>query len=625
MRQLSTDASVLVSRREIPAWVTSLVLHLMILAVLGSITRLTVMHRERAISSTISEIESLEPEEFKFDATIIDQVGAETDTNTLTPSLAAAEAATPEPQEQVERQVEKQFLTVEAPPLRDMLDLQDEVLLEQIDTKGSTEHTGGVEGAIDWLTYEIAGSLKEHKTLVIWLFDASLSLKERREAIADRFENVYRQLGQLKVGQEGALKTAVVSFGQQTNFITPEPVNDYREMVDAVRNIKPDEKGVENVFSAVAQATEKWKKYATRLGHNVMVVIVTDERGDDVNVLEAVIGEVRRFGMRVYCVGNAAVFGREQQYVQWRYDDGETVPVGIDRGPESARLERLKLAFWGSAPGHLENLSAGFGPYALTRLCAESGGLYLLTEETGMRFDPETMRNYRPDYVPIRDYDNELDKNRAKGALVRAAEGTSATAIPRPRLQFRADSDNILRQQLTEAQKPLADLDYHLREMHSMLEYGEKDRPALNEARWRAGFDLAIGRVLAMRVRAFGYNVMLAEMKSSPKSFQKPNSNMWRLVAADELPGDPSVKKLAGAAREYLTRVVDSHPGTPWAEIAEVELSQPMGWRWQEGHMNIPSTQNDPENNRRLLLAEEQMRRRSAPQPKPKPRVKPKL
>jgi hypothetical protein len=120
--------------------------------------------------------------------------------------------------------------------------------VESVNTTGATEYTGGVDGAIDRLAYEIADSLRERKTLVIWLFDASLSLNERREAIAKRFENVYAQLGQLDVTTDRALKTAVASYGSNTHLITPDPVDDVKDVIQAVRDIKPDETGKENVF-----------------------------------------------------------------------------------------------------------------------------------------------------------------------------------------------------------------------------------------------------------------------------------------------------------------------------------------------------------------------------------------
>src|SRR5262249_34327334 len=102
-------------------------------------------------------------------------------------------------------------------------------LSDLIETTGSSEHTGGVKGAIDRLTVEIEASLRQENTLVAWLFDATPSMKSRREAIADRFDNIYRQLGLLGVGGNGALKTSVATFGKSVQYLTKRPVDDISE------------------------------------------------------------------------------------------------------------------------------------------------------------------------------------------------------------------------------------------------------------------------------------------------------------------------------------------------------------------------------------------------------------
>ena len=75
----------------------------------------------------------------------------------------------------------------------------------------------------------------------------------------------------------------------------------------------------------------------------------------------------------------------------------------------------------------------------------------------------------------------------------------------------------------------------------------------------------------------------------------------------------------------YLKRVIDEHPHTPWALLAEYELSTEMGWEWKEGRMFIASTRgngNDPD---RILLAEEQRRQRMMRKKKQAMREPPKL
>ena len=180
----------------------------------------------------------------------------------------------------------------------------------------------------------------------------------------------------------------------------------------------------------------------------------------------------------------------------------------IDQGPETVAPERLQLPFWSGPALEMERMSASFGPYALTRLCAETGGMYFVAAESrfGPRFEPAVMRNYPPDYRPIRDYHKQLVTNQAKGALVRASKLTWDEGFPRPQLSFRADTDNVLRREITAAQRPLAKLDYRLKELESVISLGIKDREKLKSPRWPASFDLAIGRLSAWRVRAYGYN-----------------------------------------------------------------------------------------------------------------------
>ncbi len=584
------EPGLLGSAREIPAWAVSFGVHLLIGFFLYSITYVTGVTRDMVVTTSIDE---LTPEQFKFDTTVVDMVGSNSPANMLSPSMAAATHVGRDPQKETQERLDEELLTLET-PVTDMIDSPNEAeLVEAVDTTGSTEHPGGVEGSIDRLTFEIAASLKERKTLVIWLFDESLSLKERREKIADRFENVYRQLDLLKADPDKALKTAVASFGKETHIITPEPVDTVDDIVAAVRNVQPDESGVENVFSAVWTVANKWLPFRTKMHRNVMIIIVTDERGDDYGAdganLERTVQKLARYGMRVFCVGNAAIFGREKGFVTWKYDDGSTEDLPVDQGPETVAPERLQLAFWGTNSRDLEYMSAGYGPYALTRLCAETGGLYLVAGESRLQFDPEVMRAYTPDYRPIRTYLADMQKNPAKMALVNTAMATNVDRIPRPQLGFRAENDNVLRQGITEAQKPAAVLDYKLNEMLAMLQAGEKGRDKLDTPRWRASYDLAMGRVLAMRVRAYGYNAVLAEMKAQPKSFEKQGSNYWRLVPAKEINSGPAVRKLAKQATEYLTRVIDDHPGTPWAMLAERELSAPLGWDWKEASMNLSS------------------------------------
>jgi hypothetical protein len=318
-----------------------------------------------------------------------------------------------------------------------------------------------------------------------------------------------------------------------------------------------------------------------------MIIVVTDEAGSDPVNLEQAIVSTKRYGMRCYCVGDAAPFGKETVEAPFTLENGETVIGVMHKGPETRYPERVRLGYWGTNSYDIENMSSGFGPYGLTRLCAETNGLYFITDDgRGQKIDPQVMRNYAPDYRPIAMIDADINQNKAKSALREVCTLLKLNDVPLPRLEFPAENDTVLRQAITESQKPLADFEYKLDGLLKLLEPGEKDRAKIKDARSRAGYDLAMGRVLALRTRSFGYNAMLAEMKSSPKKFDKQGSNQWRLESSKEISSGATTKKLAVRATEYLKRVIDEHPGTPWQLMAERELSKPLGWDWKESNYN---------------------------------------
>src|SRR6185436_2381436 len=144
------------------------------------------------------------------------------------------------------------------------------------DTSGGV---GGVGGAIGRLTYEIARSLDDRKTLVIWLLDATASLKSQREELAKRIDRVYEELGVLGKDQNRALLTAVVAFGERDVAMLDQPTDDVEAIKKAIRSIKEDETGTENTFTAIANALRKWGKYRTMDRRNILVIVMTDEKG----------------------------------------------------------------------------------------------------------------------------------------------------------------------------------------------------------------------------------------------------------------------------------------------------------------------------------------------------------
>jgi hypothetical protein len=118
------------------------------------------------------------------------------------------------------------------------------------------------------------------------------------------------------------------------------------------------------------------------------------------------------------------------------------------------------------------------------------------------------------------------------------------------------------------------------------MRQGERDRDKVKSPRWQAGFDLAIGRALAVNVRTEGYNTMLAAAKQGLK-FKREKSDTWELRPSNEVTASSALAKDAADATMYLERVIAEHPGTPWAVDAAKELKEALGWEWHETFTDV--------------------------------------
>ena len=504
------------------------------------------------------------------------------------------------------------------------------------------EGVTGSSGAADRLTHEIMLSLEERKTLVVWLFDQSGSLNRQRASIVERFDRIYRELGVLRDSgnvnfskhDDKPLLTSIVSFGQQISLLNEQPTDDVDKLKELVAGIKMDTSGEERVFEAINMSIERFKRYRLRNhitnqpDRNVMLIVLTDEAGDDYGKwMETTIKTARRYAVPVHVVGVPAPFGREETLVKWvdpdpQYD--QTPQWGrVSQGPESLMPERIQLSIGGTRDDK-NPIDSGFGPFALTRLCYETGGIYFTVHpnrnvnrtvtrgETAeysahlsQFFDPQVMRRYRPDYVSAEEYIKRVSSNGARAALVTAARKSWMSSLKDPQLRFVKRSEAEMKTELDEAQKQGAALEPMLREMHELLKRGERDRVKETAPRWKAGFDLAIGRVMAVKSRTETYNAMLAEAKGRLK-FKDPKNNTWVLKPSTEVSVGSKYAKDAAKANEYLQRVIDEHPGTPWAYLAKRELETPIGWAWSEEFTDLtPRPQGGGGNNNNNAAADD--------------------
>ncbi len=81
-------------------------------------------------------------------------------------------------------------------------------------------------------------------------------------------------------------------------------------------------------------------------------------------------------------------------------------------------------------------------------------------------------------------------------------------------------------------------------------------------------------------------------MKKDPLKHSNPKFNAWRLVSDEKIKYSPDAAKAALEARSLLERVIDEHPGSPWALLAQRSINTPFGFKWVETYVPpaVPET-----------------------------------
>ncbi|MEO6810068.1 MAG: vWA domain-containing protein [Isosphaeraceae bacterium] len=582
---------------QLPAVGASVLTHLMMLAALGmaGYAAHTETHREfrtEVVNTSLEDFATLDQSALaELDNTVIAPIQGPSG-----PNLSALIVETPRVMDASSApDLSKAQLTVAAGIVLPTVTSLDKT----ISVKGTgMEHVGGVEGAVDRVAVEVLRRMEKGRTLVVWAFDASGSLQSEREHLAKYIDGVYAHIADLdqnRLIRDGGLLTSVVSFGKNRKLLTPEPTTDRSTIRNAINDVELDSTGIESTFQTVSDIVRKWGRYKKDgQAYRTMIIVVTDEVGDDEQHLEEAIAQARAAKVPVYVLGSPALFGRVEGYVD--YTDPKTKKtyrnLPVRQGPESVMLEGIRLPFWFAGPQY-EFMDAGFGPYALSRLAGATGGIYFVTRmgATRITFDPAGMREYRPDWVSRTEYEKMIASKPLRRAVTQAAMVAQQNLPGQPSLEFPSADSPDFKEAMKRNQEKTARAEYTVRAALEPITTVAKMRDKETSRRWQAHYDLIRGRLLAMAIRCYEYNAACAQMMKDPRKFQDPASNAWRMVPTNTIDSEKRTA-VAQEAKELLQRVVTSHPGTPWALMAQRELKDPFGFKWVEAKVPPPPKRN---------------------------------
>lgn len=597
---------------DTPAWIVSLTVHVTLLLALSLCIFPSKRTPVRVI--TIVQSEESEPDLQHTDLVILESLNPNPGDDVDSPTEGSFDA-------QVPLDVPAPVDMVDVPrietPLPDVEDHDLAVLSQPLSRPEPAVGEGAVNmslrdagDALDYLTAVIRDSVVQRPTTVCWLFDQSVSLAGQRKDIAARLENVFEELAiELEDELRHELDHAVFAYGEKVTKAFPAPVAESSEVVNAILTIPVDESGIENTFTAIREAVKSVVPASSpRTRRNVSVIVFTDEVGNDEHLADDVAFFLRRqpVPVPIYVVGVPAPFGCRKVPIRFVEYDTEKFAGGeqwaeVDQGPETLFPEFVRIRT--GSPDD-EPMDSGFGPFSLSKLCGQTHGRYLClhaNRSTGgpvghtapmasrlrFFFDPEVMRPYQPRYGSVEQIRKDIEANKAKAALVTAATALGLEPMRRQRWVFPKKNDGAFVGLLSEAQRAAAVLAPRIDMIHRCLHAGRSDRPQIQEKRWQAGYDLALGRVLAAKVRVDAYNQILANAKQGLR-FQDPKNDTWQLVSSDDITNlDSTNARNAKQARELLEKVVAEHAGTPWALVAARELDTPLGYVWRETFTNV--------------------------------------
>jgi len=589
-------------RRELPALSVSLMFHAVILTILGVMGIAAQVEIKREITSQVvaADLPSFDQAEIQdMDQpdrpVVVESVGSSAPTVAALATLGSA----PMPVPKSDKDGPSRMLldpTVSRPG--DLVMPTAATLGQSVSIKGSgAEHVDGVEGAVDRIATELLNRLEQGKTLVVWAFDASGSLVAERERLTKQIEQVYTHINQLdtdKIAVGDTLMTMVIAFGNDRKAMLAEPTGDTSAIIAAIHDVPIDTTGVETTFNTVGWIAGKWGKYKGPDGsgkYQTVTIIVTDEVGDDEPQLERAIAAASTVKMPVYVLGSPALFGKVEG--RMNYTDPKTKKthynIAVRQGPESVALESIHLPFWYGGD-RFENLDAGFGPYALSRLAGATGGIYFVARmgPSRLTFDPDAMREYRPDWISTDQYARGVQKDPIRSAVVQAATITQQQLPGQPGLTFPPAGTPEFKEAMEREQTTVARIEYTVNEALEPITAAGKLRDRETSRRWQAHYDLIRGRLLAMKIRCAEYQTACAKMKRETPKFQDAKSNAWRLVPTEQILSGDKVESVAQETRALLKRVVDDHPSTPWAVLAKRELKDPFGFKWVETYVPPP-------------------------------------
>ncbi|MBT6157651.1 MAG: VWA domain-containing protein [Planctomycetaceae bacterium] len=483
----------------------------------------------------------------------------------------------------------------------------------------------GYGAALDRLTAELLRMMRSQKLTVVWLFDESESMKDDQQELKERIFRVYEELkvvetdpaaagpGRRKRKLQDILETSITSFGGRWSIHTPKPTADPRVVMSAIDRIPIDRTGRENMCEAIKQAVNKYRG-VTRSKRKLVIVVVSDESGDDGGKVEEVIEQCKIVKAPVYILGRESVFGSLYAFKRWIHPDtGYTHYLPIHRGPETPFAEQLQYDGYGK---RRDSHMSGFGPYEQVRIARDTGGIFFqlpheeadLNDLDNRKNDMLNLREYLPNLDSRRAYAESRNRSKFRQAIwdvivqLNPYEANRAAVLQVPGGWFDRNPAKY-RQPAIDRWKKVMTIFTILVKAQQRLDQVRTLRDNEASLRWRANYDLIYAQLIAYQVRLLQYSIAIDQYAQSvpTRKFKDPKSNQWAVAYGQPKLLLPTTKQAEQIAKflgvdftaetlkdshrkclQRLARIEEMHPGSPWSRRSEWERKRQFGVRFAE-------------------------------------------
>lgn len=448
----------------------------------------------------------------------------------------------------------------------------------------------------------------DDRSLAVWLFDESRSMKDDQQLVRQTVEEFYEGIGieARDVRKRMRVVTAVTSCGKDFHVLLGKPTTDVARIRRVIDRIPVDDSGLEHHLAAVNGVLNEFSAYARKYGRNIIIILVTDEAGDDdTNPEDGANAPLERTLVRMKKLGATLfVFGREAGAFAYGVEHTFDPTVGNDFSPYGWVNRGIETAFGEMIPHdwngfrNTERVPSGYGPYGLVRLCKETGGVYFILSGAGSK--PYDYEKLREGYQPELDSRVDIARRNRDNPLRRVVMGVVD------------EWKNIRDREDGAFQTTFSDTDGGRRQMAATMKVVDEWLVLMNEGirrmkalanvsfthapkRWEANRDLMWAQLHKTRFQLTQYRLALAELMRNQdlpmarRTIPPPGDGGWHIAYGygAALRGEAErVDEERKDIQALFRTVIDRHADTPWDVYARTEMGGMRGYEiraWSPG------------------------------------------